>query len=294
ITGIAQAGTRNAVVATFTDADASGAASNWNSTINWGDGGTSRGVVIQNSDGTFSVLGSHQYNVEGEFPLQVVIDGDKGAITTVNGTANVLPIAKLNGNILTINGSSGEDNIAMTVSSGILTVNANGKRKTFTNSLIGRIELNAYEGNDVTSMGAGVGPSYQLGGEGDDTLGGGDAKDTLTGGSGRNLLYGNGGDDRLNAANSHDTMFGGAGNDRLYGNGGNDYLDGGDGVDRLFGDEGNDYLVGGSSNDKLYGENGNDTLIGGKGSDLLNGGAGTDTAYTDSSDLTPISVEVLA
>jgi cyclophilin family peptidyl-prolyl cis-trans isomerase len=294
ITAAAQTATRNAVVATFTDADANGTASNWASTINWGDGGTSKGVVVKNDDGTFSVLGSHQYNVENSFPLQVVIDGDKGAIDTVTGTANVLPIAKLNGNILTINGTSGEDNIAMTVSGGILTVNETGKRKTFPNASVARIELNAYEGNDVTSMGSGIAGAYQLGGEGNDTLGGGDGKDTLTGSAGRDLIMGNGGDDRLNGLGTHDTIFGGAGNDRLYGGDGNDRLDGGDGIDRLYGEAGNDFLIGGSSNDRLTGDIGNDTLQGNKGSDIYDGGPGTDKGYADATDQPYSSIEILA
>jgi Ca2+-binding RTX toxin-like protein len=294
ITAAALTATRNAVVATFTDADPAGTAANWTSTINWGDGGTSRGVVVKNDDGTFSVLGSHQYNVENSFPLQVVINGDKGAIDTVNGTANVLPIAKLNGNILTINGTSGEDNIAMTVSGGILTVNETGKRKTFPNASVARIELNAYEGNDVTSMGSGIAGSYQLGGDGNDTLSGGDGKDTLTGSSGRDLIFGNGGDDRLNGLGTHDTIFGGIGNDRLYGGDGNDRLDGGDGIDRLFGEFGNDFLIGGSSNDRLLGDAGNDTLQGNKGSDIYDGGSGTDTGYADANDQPYSNIEVLA
>jgi Ca2+-binding RTX toxin-like protein len=294
ITGIVQSATRNAVVATFTDADTSGTASNWSATINWGDGSTGRGVVVKNDDGSFSVLGSHQYNVENSFPLQVVINGDKGALDTVTGTANVLPIAKLNGNILTVNGSSGEDNIAMSVASGILTVNANGKRKTFPNASVARIELNAYEGNDVTSMGSGIAGAYQLGGEGDDTLGGGDGKDTLTGSAGRDLIHGNGGDDRLNGLGTHDTIFGGTGNDRLYGGDGNDRLDGGDGIDRLYGEFGNDFLIGGSSNDRLYGDVGNDTLTGGKGSDLYDGGAGTDIGYADILDQQSTGIEIVA
>lgn len=295
ITGAAQTATRNAVVANFTDSDPAGTAANWTATINWGDGGTGKGVVVKNDDGTFSVLGSHQYNVENSFPLQVVIDGDKGALDTVTGTANVLPIAKLNGNILTINGTSGEDNIAMTEVGGILTVNENGKRKTFPNGSVARIELNAYEGNDVTSMGSGVAAAYQLGGDGNDTLGGGDGKDTLTGGAGRDLIMGNGGDDRLNGLGTHDTIFGGSGNDRLYGGDGNDRLDGGDGIDRLYGEAGNDFLIGGSSNDRLTGDIGDDTLQGNKGSDIYDGGPGTDKGYADASDQQPYtSIEILA
>src|SRR2546427_2384869 len=55
----------NAVVASFTDSgNPSGTtedASDYSATINWGDGSSGPGTIINNGDGTWSVTGSHSY-----------------------------------------------------------------------------------------------------------------------------------------------------------------------------------------------------------------------------------------
>jgi hypothetical protein len=51
----------NITVATFTDPGYQDPASSFNATIEWGDGTTSAGTVIQVTPGNYSVLGSHTY-----------------------------------------------------------------------------------------------------------------------------------------------------------------------------------------------------------------------------------------
>lgn len=295
--------TPNMVVATFTDADTAGTIDNWSAAfstdsrgnklggINWGDGTVTSGTVVKNADGTFSVLGSHSYPANGTYEIMVTIKGSKGARDVVYSTITAKDIATLVGGLLTVNGSSGQDAIGMSIGTdGKLRANVNGSIKKFTPSQVQRVEIFSGDDKDVVTIGGGVPVSYIDGGAGDDSLVGGDGNDTLTAGAGKNTLYGGAGDDRLNGSGGRDLIFGQEGSDRLYGNGGNDTMDGGGGVDRLFGGEGDDSMLGGGSNDKLYGEAGNDSLRGQAQSDLLDGGDGTDSAQKEVGD-TRISIE---
>ncbi len=190
--------------------------------------------------------------------------------------------ATLTSGKLSILGTSGNDTISITLSSGTYTVTRGGSDPqtalTFTASNVTSIEVDCGDGDDTFTAGAGVGPVYVNGGLGNDTITGGDFNDTLTGAAGRDLIHGGGGDDRINGGTGNDVLYGDDGNDRIYGDDGGDAIYGGLGVDHLWGGDGNDWLDGGSSNDKLYGEAGNDTLYGQKGNDLLDGGDGIDWA----------------
>ncbi|MBV8228387.1 MAG: hypothetical protein JO329_00250, partial [Planctomycetaceae bacterium] len=70
-------------VAKFTDADPNGKASDFDATINWGDGSsTSNGVVVADRSGGFDVLGSHTYTRSGQFTVKVQInDGGPGVVS---------------------------------------------------------------------------------------------------------------------------------------------------------------------------------------------------------------------
>lgn len=59
-------------VATFTDSDSSGKASEYSASINWGDGTISTGT-ISGSPTKFSVSGTHAYPEEGTFAIKVTI-----------------------------------------------------------------------------------------------------------------------------------------------------------------------------------------------------------------------------
>jgi streptogramin lyase len=77
-------------VATFTDRDPTAAPGNFTATIDWGDGTTSSGEVLEDASGKFYVSGSHTYVEEGTTtPIVVTIADSDGDTTTANSTADV-------------------------------------------------------------------------------------------------------------------------------------------------------------------------------------------------------------
>lgn len=283
-------------VARFTDSDSAALAANWNANvvkdnlgkviagINWGDDSFSSGAIVRNSDGSFSVTGSHLYDFPGDYAIHAVVEGNLGARLIFDATATVRAMGSIAGGVLTINGSGASDVIGVSSKLGMFNVNVNGVIRKFDPAGVSRIELFARDGDDSVNIGGGVPRAYIDGGTGNDQIFGGNGDDTITGGAGKNFLHGGPGNDRINGSGGRDFLYGEDGDDRLYGNAGDDILDGGGGVDRLFGGDGNDQLIGGGSNDKLYAEAGDDSLIGGKGSDLMDGGAGTDKSDDDGTD----------
>ena len=100
----------NVDVATFTDADPFGNASDFLATINWGDGTPkTAGTIVQDAKGIFHVQGSHTYTEENAavYPVTVSIFDNGGgravndptdSSATANSTANIrqsplLPVA---------------------------------------------------------------------------------------------------------------------------------------------------------------------------------------------------------
>jgi hypothetical protein len=77
------------LVATFTDADPKGTASDYSATINWGDGTTSPGTV--SGSGQFAVNGTHTYAAGGFHAVTVSIADAGGATAAATGTATVAP-----------------------------------------------------------------------------------------------------------------------------------------------------------------------------------------------------------
>ncbi|HXT59362.1 MAG TPA: hypothetical protein VN699_12055, partial [Pirellulales bacterium] len=82
----------NGAVATFTDADPNGVASDYAATIAWGDGQTSAGVISGSQAAGFTVTGANTYAEEGSYPLSVAIS-DHGATATAASTAQVADAA---------------------------------------------------------------------------------------------------------------------------------------------------------------------------------------------------------
>ena len=131
------------------------------------------------------------------------------------------------GGILTINGTSSIDTIALTGSSRKLSVIANGAAVSgspFNN--VSRIVVNGLDGDDRIDASAISIPVNLLGGNGNDTLIGGVGNDNISGGSGNDainggpgvdILHGDDGADTITASDGiADTMVdGGAGNDIL-------------------------------------------------------------------------------
>jgi hypothetical protein len=80
------------VVATFTDANPLGSATEFSATITWGDGTTSSGSVSANGSG-FQVSGSHTYADEGSYVVHVTINDAGGSTASANGSASVADAA---------------------------------------------------------------------------------------------------------------------------------------------------------------------------------------------------------
>jgi hypothetical protein len=79
------------LVATFTDADPYGTVADYVATINWGDGSTSAGTIVDNGNGTFGVTGSHTYAEEGSTAVSVTIR-DTGGSNTVASASSMATI----------------------------------------------------------------------------------------------------------------------------------------------------------------------------------------------------------
>lgn len=202
----------------------------------------------------------------------------------VSVTVSAAPYAKYDAasRKLTITGTSGNDNLQLTASGGVLTTNLNGNKLSFTLGALSGITATLGLGNDTFYAGPGVpavsvngggGNDTITGGDGNDTLNGGDGNDLLSGGAGFDLIHGNAGDDRLMGGLNGDTLYGDAGNDSITGGQGQDYIDGGDGADTLDGGKGYDTVLGGAGNDLIYARDG--------GADSIDGGTGTNTAQID-------------
>ncbi len=77
------------VAAAFTDAYPYQSASDYTATINWGDGTTTAGVV-NGSEGSYSVAGSHTYVWPTTYTIAVTVS-DAGGSATFYGLADVQP-----------------------------------------------------------------------------------------------------------------------------------------------------------------------------------------------------------
>jgi hypothetical protein len=82
-------------VASFTDPDTAAMASEYEATIEWGDGSKSTGTISGPTGGPFSVSGEHTYAEEGSYTITVTItDVDNSSnIATATSTANVVDAA---------------------------------------------------------------------------------------------------------------------------------------------------------------------------------------------------------
>ncbi|HJT34020.1 MAG TPA: DUF4214 domain-containing protein [Pirellulales bacterium] len=90
VPGSANSAAPQAVLATFTHGPNLEAATDFTTTINWGDGTTSVGtVVVASPAGTgYQVLGAHTYLDEGTFAVTVTIN-DEASSTVVHSTAKI-------------------------------------------------------------------------------------------------------------------------------------------------------------------------------------------------------------
>jgi streptogramin lyase len=80
VAGVAFTGT----VASFTDADPTGMASDYTATITWGDGVTTAGTITASGSSGFDVSGTHAYTHAGIVTVSVVIRDVGGSIASIN------------------------------------------------------------------------------------------------------------------------------------------------------------------------------------------------------------------
>ncbi len=94
----------SATVATFTDADPNGVASDYTASINWGDGSSSTaGTISAAAGGGFEVKGSHTYAAAGQYTITVTIDDVGGAKATATSSADIVgPPAVSNVTVLSV------------------------------------------------------------------------------------------------------------------------------------------------------------------------------------------------
>ncbi len=114
----------NATVATFTDANPNGVASDYTASINWGDGTASTaGTVSAAAGGGFEVTGSHTYAAPGQYTTTITINDVGGAKATATGSANITgPPAVSNVNVLSITETTAKVGF---------TINPNGAATTY-------------------------------------------------------------------------------------------------------------------------------------------------------------------
>lgn len=209
--------------------------------------------------------------------------------------ARTTPTAVLNGNVLEITGTTGNDHVLVTRVGANIRVRENGTTTSFAASGVASILFNGDAGNDRFVSLVNL-PTTANGDAGNDFLSTGAAADTLNGGADNDILHGGLGGDTMNGDDGNDTLVagldrqvntltGGLGRDTLIGSLGNDVLNAGTGPNGetdtdsnwVFGNFGNDTINGGNGNDYLFGNFGADTINGHGGDDKLNGGLGVDT-----------------
>ncbi len=107
---------------------------------------------------------------------------------------------------LTVNGTSGNDNISLSAAGGTLTVNQNGVSASFGLTNIDSIRVLANDGNDTVGVGPGVPAVFISGGAGDDSLSGGDGDDSVYGDAGNDTLRGGAGVDLLDGGSGANVL----------------------------------------------------------------------------------------
>jgi len=183
--------------------------------------------------------------------LTLALAGGTGAAFAAQAPQLAHGSASILGNDLSIHGTAGTDDIAITLADPThLAVDFhNGVQpQTFDLAAFGLITVNLGDGNDqfLEQPSGGVLASKPL------------------------VVFG---------GNGNDSIIGGDANDTLYGGAGDDVIAGGDGVDLIFGGIGNDIVNGNKGNDTEILGDGDDTAVWnpGEASDTVDGGTGIDT-----------------
>jgi Pentapeptide repeats (8 copies)/Divergent InlB B-repeat domain len=77
-----------ATVGSFTDPNTAAAAAAFTASINWGDSSQPSNGTVSGSNGSFSVSGTHTYQLDGSYPISVSVTGD-GSSVNLTATASV-------------------------------------------------------------------------------------------------------------------------------------------------------------------------------------------------------------
>lgn len=193
------------------------------------------------------------------------------------------------GDKVIIDAGKGDDTIGVTqdAKTGDVTVDVNGKTRTFSGKDKDNLTIKAGDGNDTIKVDRNVTVKLTLeGNDGDDKITGGSGDDTIDGGKGRDYIDGGPGKDKITGGDGDDVIYGGDGDDDIDGGAGHDYIDGGKGNDTLKGGAGNDVISGGQGDDTINGGDGDDVIYAGSGKDTLNGDKGKNTIYAQKDDTT--------
>ncbi|MDB5323838.1 MAG: hypothetical protein JWN40_5469 [Phycisphaerales bacterium] len=212
---------------------------------------------------------------------------------TMTHLRSVLPSFSLRRGILSIGGTSYDDDIRINVSpaAGTFTIYWD-KAPSRSYNLVdtaGGILVHTEAGDDSILISGNLPRLTLAGGNGNDTITGSAGDELIQGDYGDDMIMGLGGNDTLvgddgtetSSSYSYDTLDGGDGDDSLFGGSSPDVLYGGAGNDTLHGGLHDDHLFGGAGDDQLFGDDGDDTLDGDNGpdgADTFSGGPGIDTA----------------
>ena len=185
---------------------------------------------------------------------------------------------------LTIDGTSGNDQIDVTSSGNDLMIFDQESIFSYDIDIVDEIWFNAAAGDYVfrnftnvrTHVEGHRGNDTITSGGGDDFVRGGPGDDVIDGGAGADQIFGHDGDDQIIGGNGNDYVRAGYGADHISGGNGNDYINGDWGPDTILGDAGNDELYGSTDRDIMEGGVGTDRLYGQYGNDEIRGGDGGD------------------
>ena len=122
ITGTSKTLLSDLTLANLSSSNPNAVGSDFKASINWGDGKTTPGTLVDFTGGNFSVTGSHTYTEGGTYAVTISITNDTNAVTMVTSTANISNLlVTLSGGASTLNGtvsSTGLTNVSKPVFTG--------------------------------------------------------------------------------------------------------------------------------------------------------------------------------
>ena len=161
----------------------------------------------------------------------------------------LMSASNLDGHVLTIVGTSGDDQIDVAISddgSQMWTKVDGHTSDAMLAQSIYEIRIDAGGGDNVIHVDSRIAANaYVTTGSGHDVVHTGRGNDVINTGGGNDVIDSGAGNDKVNA---------GSGNDKVNGGSGDDYLDGGSGKDSISADGGADKIFGRKGDDKLYGD----------------------------------------